>query len=105
MFHGGVPCCGKTKRPTEVVRGPSHDYFLGSMGDLSVVLIVVVWSCFKSTLVVVPPISMSSEPSSFSDMVSFWTRPFVVSNRIVPLASLLFRSAPLILNGRPSFPS
>ena len=64
--------CGLAIAPS---RKRLSDHFL--IGDVSLVATTVVCSCFKSTLVVVPPISMSSDPSSFSVRFDFSSRPLV----------------------------
>src|SRR5204863_2741905 len=74
-------------------------YFL-TIGFSSVVLTLVVWVWSRVTSLAVPPISMVSVPVSFMVMSELLTRPLVVSKRIVPLESLLFKSAFMILKGK-----
>src|SRR5260370_31752307 len=77
----------------------SSVYFL-LIGFSSVVLTVVVCVWSKVTSLAVPPISMVRVPVSFMVMLELLTRPLVLSNRMLPLDSLLFKSAFMILNGR-----
>src|SRR5947209_3759499 len=74
--------------------------FFGWTGLVSIDFMLVSWVRDRSTVVVMPPISISSEPSSFMVIFELSTRPLAVSKRIWPVASLLVRLADLILKGK-----
>src|SRR5260370_26896084 len=75
-------------------------YFLAGIGFVSVVFTVVVCSWDRSTSEVMPPMSIFKVPSSLSFWLELSRRCLSLSNRTVPVASLLFSLASLILKGR-----
>src|SRR5205823_7192683 len=105
---------GVEKEPAAAPRGrgrlvavvPQRLYFFGGvMGLVSLDSTSVVWVCDRSTVVVWPPISMDSLPDSSIFELDLSTRPLGSSNSTLPVALVLFRSALLILNGRPPTPA
>ena len=84
-----------------MVRSPTTHYFFGAgIGLVSLVLTVDFWSCFSSTWVDMPLMSMSSSPASFIVISDDSMRPFSLSKMAQPVPSVLASLALLIVNGR-----